>query len=113
MGVMAAGTEGTLGMASSMGSGGRIPGAPGGKSGMDVLTQVLQMVPQRVAEDPRGFSLRYAVPSRLLDGTLGEDRSGAKEVESATGVRIDVAKKLLEGDHHAVSVTGPLFGTVA
>lgn len=113
IGGMAAGSEGSLGTASGTDSGRRILGPPGGKSGMDVLTHVLQLVPQRVADDPRGFSLRCAVPGRLLDGTLGGDRSGAQDVESATGVRIDIAKKLLEGDHHAMSITGPLFGTVA
>mmetsp|Transcript_155424 Transcript_155424/g.496943 ORF Transcript_155424/g.496943 Transcript_155424/m.496943 type:complete len:510 (+) Transcript_155424:153-1682(+) len=102
------------------GAGGRGPIATfdgrrseGGPSGMEVLSRVLQIVPSNVAEDPRGFSLRFALHGSLIDGIVGHNSQPLQEVESACGVKIDIARKVLDGDHRAMSVTGPLFGNVS
>ena len=50
-----------------------------GATSYEILQAAMRMVPPQVSEDPRGFSLRCAVPNRLVNGLLGKDGSIAKE----------------------------------
>lgn len=106
---------GVAGAASLVGSNSMVGmlGASGGASGMEVLMAVLQMVPANVAGDARGFSMRCAVPDSLVARLLGADDRGTKEIEDCTGARIQISKQVSDSEHRAVSITGPIFSTVA
>lgn len=82
-------------------------------SGLEVLMSVLQMVPQYVASDPRGFSLRCAVPKPLVDRIIGADGKEMCSIERSTGTRIEFSSKPSAPELHSASITGPLFGSVA
>merc|ERR1719444_454298 len=99
----------------AMGVGNGMSGANGtmGDSSMEILQSALQMIPPQVSEDPRGFSLRCAVPNRLVQGLLGKGGVVAKEVRDMTGARIDIPNNPNDPDSRAMSITGPLFSTVA
>merc|ERR1719408_394240 len=84
-----------------------------GETSFEILQSALRMIPAQVSEDPRGFSLRCAVPSRLVQGLIGKDGNVAKEVRDLTGARIDIPNNQNDPDNRAMSITGPLFSTVA
>merc|ERR1711977_574157 len=99
----------------AMGVGNGMGGANGslGESSFEILQSALRMIPPQVSEDPRGFSLRCAVPNRLVQGLLGKGGNVAKEVRDLTGARIDIPNNPSDPDNRAMSITGPLFSTVA
>merc|ERR1740121_1962714 len=116
--------SGMLGMGCGMGNMGcgapgagcmaGMAGASGGATGMEILNSVLQMVPEGVASETRGFSLRCAVPDRLVFALQGGQQAEfIQEIEQQTGTRIQVSRQISDSAHRALSVTGPLFGTVA
>lgn len=135
MGGMAMGMDGMGGMGMGMGNvgmgnmgmmggmGGMSPdGAMGnssasngalGDTSFEILQSALKMIPAQVSEDPRGFSLRCAVPTRLVQGLLGQDGRVADEVRTQTGARIEIPTNASDPDNRAMSITGPLFSTVA
>jgi len=120
MGNMGMGNMGMMGgmnidATGAMGVGNGMGGANGslGESSIDILHSALQMIPPHVAEDARGFSLRCAVPNRLANGLLGKGGSIAKEVRDMTGARIDIPNNPNDAESRAMSITGPLFSTVA
>mmetsp|Transcript_22543 Transcript_22543/g.49832 ORF Transcript_22543/g.49832 Transcript_22543/m.49832 type:complete len:164 (+) Transcript_22543:3-494(+) len=82
-------------------------------SGVDILTQALMLIPPQVAQDPRGFALRCAVPDRLVGGLLGPRGMVAKEVCEWTGSRVDVPQVPSDSGVRPLSITGPLFSNVA
>lgn len=88
-------------------------GANGGATGMEIISAVLQMVPERVASETRGFSLRCAVPDSLIFSLQGQNGQITQEIERTAGVRIQVSRQVSDSAHRALSVTGPLFGVVA
>merc|ERR1719296_130570 len=84
-------------------------GAPGGASGKDILSSVLQMIPDNVASEQRGFSLRCAIHDQHVPSL----QPHLVDIEHTTGVRVQVSKQVSDSAHRAVSITGPLFGVVA
>eukprot|EP00927_Polykrikos_kofoidii_P034491 TRINITY_DN29262_c0_g1_i2.p1 TRINITY_DN29262_c0_g1~~TRINITY_DN29262_c0_g1_i2.p1 ORF type:complete len:315 (-),score=36.60 TRINITY_DN29262_c0_g1_i2:20-964(-) len=59
---------------------GRVP--PGGGAGLDVVRAAMALVPAQVAQDPRGFSILCAVPSRRVNDLVGRDGSAAEQALS-------------------------------
>merc|ERR1719331_2778364 len=104
-----------MGPGNAMGVGNGMRGTNGslGETSFEILQSALRMIPQNVSEDPRGFSLRCAVPNRMVDGLLGKGGGVAKEVKDLTGARIDIPNNPNDPDNRAMSITGPLFSTVA
>lgn len=90
-----------------------VAAGPTGQSSFEVLQSALRMIPPQVSEDPRGFSLRCAVPNRLVEGLLGKGGSIANEVRNMTGARIEIPNNPSDPDNRAMSITGPLYSTVA
>merc|ERR1712129_186022 len=72
----------------------------------------LQSVPDRVVGEERGFSMRCAVPDALAGELQGHQEEATRKIELSTGAKIQVAQQP-EREFRAVSVTGPLFGSVA
>jgi hypothetical protein len=118
MGNMAMGNMGMMGgmgPGNAMGVGNGMRGTNGslGETSFEILQSALRMIPQNVSEDPRGFSLRCAVPNRMVDGLLGKGGGVAMDVKDLTGARIDIPNNPNDPDNRAMSITGPLFSTVA
>merc|ERR1719310_2304296 len=115
MGMGNMGMMGGMGPGNAMGVGNGMRGTNGslGETSFEILQSALRMIPQNVSEDPRGFSLRCAVPNRMVDGLLGKGGGVAKEVKDLTGARIDIPNNPNDPDNRAMSITGPLFSTVA
>jgi len=107
---MGGGMGGMMGSSTgpSMGGGGTL-----GSSSVEILMASLRMIPPQVAQDPRGFSLRCAVPNRLVGGLLGRGGCVAREIREMTGARIDIPQNPTDPDNRAMSITGPLFSCVA
>merc|ERR1740129_552244 len=89
-------------------------GHPGlGAPGAQILMWALRMLPAEVIHDPRGFSVRCAVPNRLVGGLLGHGGAVAKEVRDMTGARIDIPPSATDFENRAMSITGPLMSVVS
>merc|ERR1719253_670755 len=99
--------DGGMAMGNAMGS----SSSGLGESSFGTLQAALKLIPPQVSEDPRGFSLRCAVPNRLVQGLLGKGGGIAKEVRDMTGARIDIPNNPNDPESRAMSITGPLFST--
>jgi len=113
MGGMGCGGMGGMGCGGMGGVPGMGMGAAGGANGMEILQQVLQMIPDRVAQDMRGFSLRCAIHDSHANALQGTGGVHKMEVEQITGTSVQVSTQASNSGHRALSVTGPLFGAVA
>merc|ERR1719253_506922 len=101
--------DGGMAMGNAMGS----SSSGLGESSFGTLQAALKLIPPQVSEDPRGFSLRCAVPNRLVNGLLGKGGRVAQDVKDLTGARIDIPSNPSDPDNRAMSITGPLYSTVA
>mmetsp|Transcript_98471 Transcript_98471/g.306351 ORF Transcript_98471/g.306351 Transcript_98471/m.306351 type:complete len:159 (-) Transcript_98471:66-542(-) len=102
----------TICMAGKQGGGGGGSSSYGGKDnftlGKELVTQVMDDMPSYVTQDPRGFVLRSAVPSRMV----GALQKRALQVMNSTGTKVSFHGEAT-ATARMMSIEGPLLNVCA
>lgn len=80
--------------------------------GAEIVMQAVRDLPAVIAQDPRGFLLRCALPGVLASRLMGKDGSGTKEVQDLTGTRITIPGNPDEATR-MMNIEGPLLSACA